>query len=340
VHLPSPRSLLTCLLLMAVAGGVTVWWLHDAPALQALGVSGIERDAPVSTGTLDVAAAVVAEPVVVPAIAHEAAVPAPLPATLAASEAALPIDADTLPVLDLLELLEHAALAGDVVASCTLSQALGECARHRELDRMRIPPPGRGATREAIDIHVEEEARREEALARLAPRCAGIGLAHLAQRMAFTTQAARAGHVASLLGVVAAKPADFVRHPQLAPMYRSEVWPLLRAAMASGHRDAALTAMFQLQDPANSPLFSAVPEEFQNPWAARAVIQMVYPRTQQQREPGGPQPSAEARATARRWVDDLMGGVLPAPTAPGWRFRQAREDEACDNPANWIAPAA
>jgi hypothetical protein len=337
MHLTSPRALLSLLLLMAVAGAVMAWWLHEQRPLPAAGVSGIERQRQAVTAILDADATIEVAPPAIPALERDAADAAPAP--LAQAVVQVPPDADALTVLELLELFEDAALAGNVAASCLLSQALGECARYRDLERMRLPPPDSGASREAIDIHVEEEARREEALASMAPLCAGVGLSHLARRMDFTARAARAGHVASLLDVVRATPADFVRHPQLAPMYRSEVWPLLRAAMAAGHERATLTAMFQIQSPATSPLWSVLPEQFQDAWAARAVILMVYPQSPHQRQEDR-QPSAEAQATARRWIDELMGGTLPTPTAPGTGFRRAREDEACDNPTNWIEPAS
>lgn len=224
-----------------------------------------------------------------------------------------------MPVSEMLDLLGERARRGDAVAACELGRALGECRMRPHMMRMgAMPPPPPNAERATVDRFVETEARREEWRTRLDQRCDGLPSGALSEALAFNARAALAGHVPSLMDFLngpMSAPADFIRDPQFAQLYRTHGWPLLRRALAQRDFPASMAMFMQLSRvPGGGPLAAIVPEQYQDPDAARALLRQLtgqpMPMPGMPVEPETP-PSSEALATAERWIDELFDGQLP-----------------------------
>jgi hypothetical protein len=262
-----------------------------------------------------------------------------------------PLVADDMPVVEMLELLGSRARSGDPVAACELARALGQCRIQSLQARVTRPPPPDGAGPPALERYVDSEAQRQEWAERLARRCDGVGHGELAEAVEFTARAAINGHLPSLIEFINApilSAGDFIRSPALADAYRRQAWPLLQRAFAAGHSGAAAAAMMQLASPhVGSPLSGVAPLEYQDPDAARALLDLLL--AEDGRRPHGPAhtsgpPSEQARATAQRWIDELFGGVLPARNEDSWpRQRPSLPDAGLASPCrdsdNWLDPA-
>jgi hypothetical protein len=324
-------------LLTLVVAGALLFVFRERLPLPAAGGGTIERQRGVTTLELDV-----------PAVGVDVTA-APLTSATRIVAPAAPVDpalADTpvvtpdMPVVDLLELLGDRARAGDAVAACELGRALNECRMQSMVRRMPArPAPAGDAKAPDVERFVNAEAAREEWQERLAQRCEGVEATDLGQGVGFTARAALAGHVPSLLDFVSApmsSPAEFIRDPQLGQLYRSQVWPLLRRAMASGDYRAAQVGMMQLSMGPMSPLSAVIPAEYQDAEVARAMMAALSPGMQLPML-GNQPPSPEATRAAERWVDELFGGKLPEGSARPAGFAMAMTSDArCRDTGSWL----
>jgi hypothetical protein len=325
------------LLALAAAGG---WLALPRESAAPATISTLQREGAVVQTALDVAALAVDVDLVAPESGvtpptDAATMADPLPAP--APPRVVPVDRD-LSVLELLEFYGEDARNGDVVAACEISRGLGECARRDEFRRMAMPPPGSGSTVDDRERHRRFEALRRAWVSRTEQRCQGIGRDDIQQAMDYTARAARAGHIPSLLDLTNAPSAAFIRDPQLIGIYRTEVWSLLQRALATGNAYAAATVMAHIRQPARSALWQVLPEDYRDPWAAEAMYRMmtgIDPPSRPERRA----PTAEERAVARRWVDELLGGTLPKHPEQRMLMPIEEADLACADSDQWLDDA-
>jgi hypothetical protein len=333
----APRAMLISTLLTLVVAGALLFVFRDHLPLPAAGTSSIERQRGVTTLELDMPAA------------GDDAMTAPLVSATRIVKPAAPVDptlADTpvippdMPVPELLALLGDRARAGDAVAACELGRALNECRMQSIVRRMPTrPAPPSDAAGKDVESFVNAEAAREEWQERLAQRCDGLAPGEIAQGVGHQARAALAGHVPSLVDFINApmtSPAEFIRDPQLGQLYRTQVWPMLRRALAAGDFQAANMMMIQLGMGQMSPLSAVIPATYQDADAARAMMVLLgSPMPMPLQSAAAPSP--EAIETAQRWVDELFGGRLPQGNPRPSPFASPmRSDSRCRESNAWV----
>lgn len=309
---PGVRRLLLLAAVLAVAGGGWLWVTQHGRGVE-------DTPAPSAGHTVEARAvdAVQTEQEQSQLIAQDVT-DEPPPSTASSASAALPMNYLDMPVAELLDLLGERARAGDPVATCRLGHALNECRMHAWSSSMQPwyqprPPQNNAA---ALERFIEMEAERQEEISRWARRCGGLERADMREGIAFSAHAALAGHNDSLIQFLAAPEtasADFISDPRFAEIYRTQAWPALLRALRAGDARVTIVLMTQLAHPQFSPLDAVVPERYQNPEAALAMLGMLTegdPSLLRGFHSGEP-PSAEAVETAARWVDELFDGRLP-----------------------------
>jgi hypothetical protein len=337
MQLSSARALLIPLLLLAAAGGAITWWLAPGgEATPPAGISTVQRGGGAVETTVEATALAVDVDLVAPAaVAPPTATPTAVDPPPDPSSPKVALADRDLTVLELLEIYGEEARNGDVMAACEISRGLGECARRDEFRRMGMPPPDPLSPREERERHASFEGLRREWVSRTQQRCAGVGRSEFEQAMDYTSRAARAGHIPSLIELTNAPAAAFIRDPQLISIYRIEVWPLLQRALATGNAHAAATVMAHIRQPARSALWQVLPDDYRNPWAAEAMLRMMTGIDAPSR-PERRAPTAEERAVARGWVDELLGGTLPKHPEQRALPSIKKADLACIDPAQWL----
>jgi hypothetical protein len=328
------RVLLAVALLLAAA--VAALALYAPPAAnQPVNTGGIEVDSAkldVRIDYDDLSASVVPTPTALQISAPSK----PIDLTLTDTPA---VTAD-MSVNEMLELLGDRARRGDAVAACELGRALLECRMQPLMVNGGPPPPPQGADRESVDRFIEYEARREEWRTQLQQRCDGLSRPTLSEGLAFSARAALAGHTPSLLDFLNGpmmSPAEFIRDPQLGHVYRTQAWPLVRRALAERNYLVASVVFRQLAMMPVGPLSAIVPDQYQDPDAARALHEMLSgqaPPTVR----AAPS-SAEALAVAERWADELFAGQLPEGTTRVNVSEMPMPGDfgaRCRDPATWI----
>lgn len=324
---------------LAVATGAWLWMTQQA----------LDRDrvagAPMPTADVGAPDTAQAEPAPV-RIAPKGIAGQPPPLAAPSASSPLPIDHLNIPVVELLDLLGERARAGDRTAACRLGHALNECRMRALLSGLQPwyqpkPPQNDPA---ALERFIEAEAERQEEISHWTGRCGGLGRANMREGITFSAQAALAGHNDSLIQFLAAPvvaSADFISDPRFAEIYRTQAWPAVQRALRAGDARVTLALMTQLAHPQLSPLDAAVPEQYQNPEAALAMLGMLTegdPSLLTGFHSGAP-PSGEAMETATRWVDELFGGRLPDLSGESRiprRMPPLGSSDSCESPEAWL----
>ncbi len=249
-------------------------------------------------------------------------------------------DPAQLSLIELFEQLGDRARAGDAVAACELGHVVAGCRMHLATYHH---PAQSSATGKELDQFIEREASRQEDVARMTRRCEGMNRTHQAEAALFTARAGLAGHSDSLIALSQLPqdaPAEFISNPQLIELYRSQLWPALRRALASNHPQVAAAVMLHLSSPMGSPVAGVVPDAYRNPQVAAVLVKQLSPGISNMMMLGGfyPPPSPKVLETAALWTDELFGGRLPEPVSLEELMRYATPDSAstCAEPEAWL----
>jgi hypothetical protein len=216
-----------------------------------------------------------------------------------------------MPVTLMLELFGPSARAGDRVSACRLARALHACRRSPVRPAIEVPSlPDEAATMAFVNV----QAALHELQESRARSCRDLGPEHFAQSTRFLATAALAGHRDSLLAFVDAPmqwPADFMRDPELAHLYRTRLWPVIAQAIRSGEQRVLMQFLASIMRADQSALAAAVPARYRDSEAARALSNML--RSTEVREliaelaPNEPEVDPAAAAMAREWAEELLG---------------------------------
>jgi len=224
-------------------------------------------------------------------------------------------------VMEMIDHIGDRARAGDPLAACELAHAVEQCRFHRMMGSIRILPPNRAHSPEELEQFIEEEALRLERERQMDHHCRGVGPGELTESLRFSARAALSGHVDSLIAFLSApdnSPGYFLRDPELSLLYRERLWPVLLRAMEEDNAAVTDALFSRLSSPMMNAASAAVPERFNDPEAARALLRMF--RRSEEREAiqrvSLQPPSPEANARAAMWIEELYGGALPAPPEP------------------------
>lgn len=193
----------------------------------------------------------------------------PMGATSKANAPRMELPPQDVPLAAVLPDLAREARAGDVGAMCRLAFELDRCTRKLQSERRTV-------TRQEellAEPDLENEASHVQFLARSVAKveqteliCAGVEIPSDLEAWRLLRDAARAGHVPSMLRFVRNFPVnhqELLQHLDLLAVYRDEAPGFLRRAGASGDPQGALAMLWALQGQSGSvmPWFEPVQKD-------------------------------------------------------------------------------
>jgi hypothetical protein len=271
------NKVIIVILLFAVAGGVG-WKAMSGGPDSAGSENAMRPDAMLGSSDMDAKEHLGEEPT--PGtenkpVASPAATMKPIPVQ-ATSSAPLP---GLLPPAELVEQLEPRARAGEAAAACRLAAELVQCR-----SALRWTPMSEQQIAQALATLGQQEGVTAETIERrkynyesrnLQRReCAAIPAPLLRQGPWFHLQAARQGHVGSMVAFAhgaGVSSADFVADPDLYQLYRQNAFPLWLQALQMGSVDAVHVWEQALNARGSQFLAGVLPEQYQDLALATAL---------------------------------------------------------------------